>query len=146
MPWGMFFLSCNSKCEKIRHLQLFFAGVIMVTHNLRFSLALPWLPTTPNRRKLFKLITFEFKHVSLLHVKPNNTVITMITVWMHVYKNFTWSCGSRQRDTTSSEWKFKLNNLAVKGVMYEPAPSLPLKCSEPLIEWIENPWSISSDF
>ena len=27
-----------------------------------------------------------------------------------------WSCGSRQRDTTSSEWKFKLKNLAVKGV------------------------------
>ena len=28
----------------------------------------------------------------------------------------TWSCGSRQRDTTSSGWKFKLNNLAGKGL------------------------------
>ena len=26
-------------------------------------------------------------------------------------------CGSRRRDTTSSGWKFKLNNLAVKGLM-----------------------------
>ena len=28
--------------------------------------------------------------------------------------SLTWSCGSRQRDTTSSKWKFRLNNLAVK--------------------------------
>ena len=32
------------------------------------------------------------------------------------YFSLTWSCGSRQRDTTSSGWKFKLNNLAVKGL------------------------------
>ena len=31
--------------------------------------------------------------------------------------SLTWSCGSRQRDTTSSEWKFRLNILAVKGLM-----------------------------
>ena len=30
--------------------------------------------------------------------------------------SLTWSCGSRQRDTTSSGWKFRLNNLAVKGL------------------------------
>ena len=30
--------------------------------------------------------------------------------------SLTWSCGSRQRDTTSSGWKFTLNNLAVKGL------------------------------
>ena len=32
--------------------------------------------------------------------------------------NFThfWSCESRQRDTTSSEWKCQINNLAVKGL------------------------------
>ena len=30
--------------------------------------------------------------------------------------SLTWSCGSRQRDTASSGWKFKLNNLAVKGL------------------------------
>ena len=27
----------------------------------------------------------------------------------------TWSCGSHQRDTISSGWKFRLNNLAAKG-------------------------------
>ena len=30
--------------------------------------------------------------------------------------SLTWSCGSRQRDTTSIEWKFQLNNLAAKGL------------------------------
>ena len=29
--------------------------------------------------------------------------------------SLTWSCGSRQRDTASSGWKFELNNLAVGG-------------------------------
>ena len=28
----------------------------------------------------------------------------------------TWSCWSRQQDTTSSGWKFRLNDLAVKGL------------------------------
>ena len=32
------------------------------------------------------------------------------------YFSFTWSCGSRQRDTISSGWKFRLNNMAVKGL------------------------------
>ena len=32
------------------------------------------------------------------------------------YFSLTWSCGSRQRDTTSGRWKFRLNNLAVKGL------------------------------
>ena len=30
--------------------------------------------------------------------------------------SLTWSCGSRQRNTTSGGWKFKLNNLAVEGL------------------------------
>ena len=34
--------------------------------------------------------------------------------------SLTWSCGSRQRDTTSSGWKFILNNLAVKGLTAGP--------------------------
>ena len=42
------------------------------------------------------------------------------TVDFHFAKSeqlsLTWSCVSRQRDTTSSGWKFKLNNLAVKGL------------------------------
>ena len=32
------------------------------------------------------------------------------------YLSLTWSCGSRKRDTTSSGWKLKLNNLAAKGL------------------------------
>ena len=47
------------------------------------------------------------------------------TVDLHFVKSewfsLTWSCGSRQRDTTSSGWKFKLNNLAVKGLTLYPA-------------------------
>ena len=43
------------------------------------------------------------------------------TVDLHFVKSesfsLTWSCGTRQRDTTSSGWKFSLNNLAVKGVV-----------------------------
>ena len=36
---------------------------------------------------------------------------------LHFVKSeHTWGCGSRQRDTTSSGWKFWLNNLAVKGL------------------------------
>ena len=31
--------------------------------------------------------------------------------------SLTWSCESRQRDTTSNGWKFQLNNLAVKELM-----------------------------
>ena len=44
------------------------------------------------------------------------------TVDLHFIKSeqfsFTWSCGSRQRDTTSSKWKFRLNNMAVKGLIH----------------------------
>ena len=40
------------------------------------------------------------------------------TADLHLVKSeifsLTWSCGSRQRDTISSGWKFRLNNLAVK--------------------------------
>ena len=42
------------------------------------------------------------------------------TVDLHFAKtelvSLTWSCGSRQRNTASSGWKFRLNNLAVKGL------------------------------
>ena len=30
--------------------------------------------------------------------------------------SLTWSCGSRERDTTSGGWKFQLNNLTVKTI------------------------------
>ena len=35
------------------------------------------------------------------------------------YLSLTWSCGSRQRDTTLSGWKFRLNNISVKGLSVE---------------------------
>ena len=43
----------------------------------------------------------------------------LTSIWSNM-NNFslTWSCGSRQRDTTSSEWKFKLDNLAAKGLIW----------------------------
>ena len=43
---------------------------------------------------------------------------TVVVQCIHIYIfSLTWSCGSRQRDTTSSGWKFKWKNLAVKGLM-----------------------------
>ena len=45
----------------------------------------------------------DFKIVDLLFVKSDEFSLT-------------WSCGSRQRDTILSEWKFQLNNLAFKGL------------------------------
>ena len=54
--------------------------------------------------------------------------------------SLTWSCGSRQRDTTSSGWKFKLNNLAVKGLI---GAHLPLcKCTLLLLRWRVVQWVI----
>ena len=38
---------------------------------------------------------------------------TFCKIWIF---SLTWICGSRQRDITSSGWKFRLNNLAVKGL------------------------------
>ena len=56
----------------------------------------------------------------MLKIKYDINQQYLKTVDLHFFKSeyfsLTWSCGSRQRDTISSGWKFKLNNLAVKGL------------------------------
>ena len=56
----------------------------------------------------------------MLKIKCDINQQYLKTVDLHFVKSewfsLTWSCGSRQRDTTLSEWKFRLNNLAVKGL------------------------------
>ena len=59
----------------------------------------------------------------MLKIKCDINQQDLKTVDLHFVKSksfsLTWSCGSRQRDTTSSGWKFSLNNLAVKGLSLE---------------------------
>ena len=56
----------------------------------------------------------------MLRIKCDINLQYLKTVDLHFVKSeyfsLTWSCGSRQRDTTSRGWKFRLNNLAVKGL------------------------------
>ena len=56
----------------------------------------------------------------MLKIKCDINQQYLKTVDLHIFKSeyflLTWSFGSRQRDTTSSGSKFKLNNLAVKGI------------------------------
>ena len=56
----------------------------------------------------------------MLKIKCDINQQYLKTVDLHFVKSesfsLTWSCGSRQRDTTSSGWKFSWNNLAVKGL------------------------------
>ena len=56
----------------------------------------------------------------MLKIKCDINQQYLKTVDLHFVKSeyfsLTWSCGSRQRDTTSSGWKFRLNYLAVKGL------------------------------
>ena len=58
----------------------------------------------------------------MLKIKCDINQQDLKTVDLHFVKSeyfsLTWSCGSRQRDTTSSGWKFRLNNLAVKGLIW----------------------------
>ena len=57
----------------------------------------------------------------MLKIKWDINQLDLKRVYLHFVKSdyfsLTWSCGSRQRDTTSNGWKFKLNNLAVKGLI-----------------------------
>ena len=55
----------------------------------------------------------------MLKIKCDINQQYLKTVDLHFVKSelfsLTWSCGTRQRNTTSSGWKFRLNNLAVRG-------------------------------
>ena len=67
---------------------------------------------------------FVFTGHAAFGVNDHNEIETNLIVYCNfkfvsiLFKSeyFLLSCGSRQRDSTSSGWKFKLNNLAVKGL------------------------------
>ena len=56
----------------------------------------------------------------MLKIKRDTNLQDLKIVDLHFVKSEqflpTWSCRSRQRDTTSNGWKFKLHNLALKEV------------------------------
>ena len=52
-------------------------------------------------------------------IRTLNKLLNMLKIYQQDFVksdqfSLTWSCGSRQQDTGSSEWKFKLNNLWIK--------------------------------
>ena len=51
----------------------------------------------------------------MLKIKRDTNQQDVQTVDLHFVKSesfsLTWSCGSRQQDTNSNEWKIKLNNV-----------------------------------
>ena len=57
---------------------------------------------------------------NMLQIKRNINQRNLKIFNLHFVKSeqfsLTWSCGSRQRDTTSSGWKLQINNLAAKGL------------------------------
>ena len=60
----------------------------------------------------------KYHLLNMLKIKCDINQQYLKTVDLHFVNSehfsLTWSCGSRQRDTTSSGWKFRLNNLAAK--------------------------------
>ena len=65
----------------------------------------------------------KYHILNILKMKCDNNQQDLKKVDPHFVKSeyfsLTWSCGSRKRGTTSSGWKFKLNNLAVEGLKVE---------------------------
>ena len=61
----------------------------------------------------------KYHLLNMLKIKCDSNQQYLKTDDLHFVKSewfsLTWSCGSRQRATTSSEWNFRSNNLAVKG-------------------------------
>ena len=64
----------------------------------------------------YEHITYQL--LNMLKTKRDTNQQDLKTVSFYFVKSekfsLTWSCESRQRDTTSSGWKFQLNNVAVK--------------------------------
>ena len=60
----------------------------------------------------------KYHILNMLKMQRDANQQYLIIVDLHFVKSKyflpTWSCGSRKRDTTSSEGKFQLNNLGVK--------------------------------
>ena len=74
----------------------------------------------PINRRFIYILYCHFKSQILNMVKAKRDINQQNwkIVDLHFIKSelfsLTWSHGSRQRDMTSSEWKFQLQNLAVK--------------------------------
>ena len=70
----------------------------------------------------------------LIMIKPDINQQDLKIVDRHFVKSgyfsLTWSCGSRQRDTTSSGWKWQLNNLAATRLISEKLRRRILHCVE----------------
>ena len=84
-------------------------------------------PTTPNfncNSPPF-LIKIKRRAKNMLKIKRDTNQQDLKIVDLHFVKSkyfsLTWRCGSHERDTASSGWIFKLNNLAVKGLI----PAIP---------------------
>ena len=67
--------------------------------------------------KICKELTFILSNLNNFH--SLEVVNEMNRALGHLCAHMTGSCGSRQRDTTSSGSKLKLNNLAVKRLIEE---------------------------
>ena len=82
---------------------------------LSLTLLLP-VPNTSGFSFFYQRIRHHLLNMLTIKCDPNQQ--DSIRIDLHFVKSeyfpLTWSCGSRQRDTTSSGWKFKMNNLAVK--------------------------------
>ena len=58
---------------------------------------------------------FKYARDQTWHRSANFKIIDLHCVKSEWFSS-TWSCGSRQRDTTSCGWKLQLNTLAIKGL------------------------------
>ena len=79
-------------------------------------------PLTASAAYIRVLIFYSQIKYHIIEIKCDINQQDLKRIDFHFVKSesfwLTWSCGSRQRDTTSSGWKFQLNNLAVKGLTY----------------------------
>ena len=94
---------------------------ISLYHNTSFS----FKPNPLTAGAAYIRVFNFYKHINyhilnMLKIKCDINQQDLKRADLHFVKSewfsLTWSCGSRKRDTTSSGWKFKLNNLAVKGL------------------------------
>ena len=73
-------------------------------------------------RVLMFYLHIKYHLWNMLKIKCDINQPYLKTVHLHFVKSewfsLTWSCGSRQRDTTSSGWKFRLKNLAVQRLRF----------------------------
>ena len=90
-------------------------------------------PLTAGVAYIRVFIFYLYRIFNMLKIKCDINQQDLKRVDLHFVKSegfsLTWRCGSRQRDTTSSGWKFKLNDLAVKGLRHLSNLASTLSCS-----------------